>query len=164
MKTKTQKIVFSALLAAVTCVMTFIIRIPTPLKGYMNLGDAAVLLSSSLLPPAYAFLSAGLGSALADASAGYMVYVPATFLIKGIMTYIVSLGFKFFKKCKFFASVLSYILAEFFMILGYYVFEGFLYGFKASIVNIPANAFQGLVAIIVSTVLYKFLHKIKITK
>ena len=35
--------------------------------------------------PVYAFVSAGLGSALADVFSGYLVYAPATFVIKGLM-------------------------------------------------------------------------------
>ena len=44
MKTKTQKIVSAAMLAALACVATMIIKIPSPLKGYFNLGDCVVLL------------------------------------------------------------------------------------------------------------------------
>ena len=32
----TQRIVMAALLAALTCVATMIIKIPSPLKGYLN--------------------------------------------------------------------------------------------------------------------------------
>ena len=85
MKTKTQKIVIAAMLAALTCIATMIIKIPSPLKGYLNLGDCVVLLSGWLLSPLYGFLAAGLGSGLADLISGYGVYVPATFIIKGVM-------------------------------------------------------------------------------
>ena len=44
-KSSTKKIVIAALLAALTCVATMIIKIPSPLKGYLNLGDCVVLLS-----------------------------------------------------------------------------------------------------------------------
>ena len=63
---KSSKIVTAAMLAALTCVATMIIKIPSPLKGYMNLGDCVVLLSGWMLAPGYGFLAAGLGSALAD--------------------------------------------------------------------------------------------------
>ena len=51
MKTKTQKIVMASLLAALCCVATMIIKIPSPLKGYLNLGDCVVLLSGWILSP-----------------------------------------------------------------------------------------------------------------
>lgn len=52
----TQRIVMAALLAALTCVATMIIKIPSPLKGYLNLGDCVVLLAGWMLSPTYAFL------------------------------------------------------------------------------------------------------------
>ena len=73
---KTKKIVMAAMFAALCCVATMIIKIPSPLKGYINLGDCVVLLSGWMLSPAYAFLAAGIGSALADLFSGYLVYAP----------------------------------------------------------------------------------------
>ena len=82
---KTKKIVLSALLASLVCVATMLIKIPSPLKGYLNLGDCVVLLSGWVLSPVYGFLTAGIGSALADIFSGYIIYAPATFVIKGLM-------------------------------------------------------------------------------
>ena len=62
----TRKIVMSAMFAALVCIATMMIRIPSPLKGYLNLGDGIVLLAGWMLPPFYGFLAAGAGSALAD--------------------------------------------------------------------------------------------------
>ena len=39
----------TALLASLTCVATMIIKIPSPLHGYLNLGDAIVLLAGCAL-------------------------------------------------------------------------------------------------------------------
>ena len=66
MKKNTKNLVFAALLAAVTCVATLVIHTPSPLNGYINLGDCFVLLSGWLLGPVYGFLAAGIGSGLAD--------------------------------------------------------------------------------------------------
>ena len=82
---KTKKIVMAAMFAALCCVATMIIKIPSPLKGYLNLGDCIVLLSGFMLSPVYAFLAAGLGSALADLLGGYVAFAPATFIIKALM-------------------------------------------------------------------------------
>ena len=82
---RTRLIVLSALFAALACVATMVIRIPSPFKGYLNLGDSVVLLSGWLLPPVYGALAAGLGSALADLFSGYVTYAPATFVIKALM-------------------------------------------------------------------------------
>ena len=160
-KNTTRNIVTTALLAALVCVATMLIKIPSPLKGYLNLGDGIVLLCGWLLSPVYGFLAAGIGSALADLFAGYVIYVPATFVIKGLMAIVAYYGFRLLGKRigNVLAMVLAGILAEIIMVLGYYVFEGFLYGFVESIVNIPANAVQGVAGIILGTVLNKTFQK-----
>ena len=164
MKTHTQKIVTGSLLATLCCVATMIIKIPSPLKGYLNLGDCVVLLAGWLLSPLYGFLAAGVGSALADVFSGYVTYAPATFIIKGLMALIAYFGFKILKDKigNLPSRIVSGIVAEVIMVLGYFVFEGFLYGFIPSIVNIPANAVQGVAGIIIGTILIKVFEKSKI--
>lgn len=155
MKNNTRKIVLAALLAAITCVATMIIRIPTPMQGYLNMGDCIVLLCGWILGPAYGFLAAAIGSALADILAGYMVYAIATFIIKGLMAVAAYYIFKMLAKGTnaVLSRIISAVAAEIIMILGYFLFEGFMYGFAGSLMNIPANGLQGLFGIIVGTVL-----------
>ena len=166
MKTNTKKLVMTALLAALTCVATLIIRIPSPLHGYINLGDCIVLVSGWLLGPVYGFLAAGIGSALADVFAGYFVYAPATFAIKGLMAVAAYFIFKALSNNKLSKAgyIISGIVAEIIMIAGYFVFEGFLYGFGAVLVNIPPNAVQGVAGIIVGSLLIAVINKTHIAK
>ena len=165
MNTKTKKIVMAALMAALACVATMIIKIPSPLKGYLNLGDCIVLTAGWLLSPTYGFLAAGLGSALADVFSGYVTYAPATFIIKGLMALIAFYGSKLLNKKigNLPSRIISGIVAEIVMILGYFVFEGFLYGFIPSAVNIPANGVQGIAGLIIGVILIKVFEKSKIT-
>lgn len=161
-KNKTKKIVLAAMLAAITCVATMIIKIPSPLKGYLNLGDCVVLLAGWLLSPGYGFLAAGVGSALADIFLGYVIYAPATFVIKGLMALIAYSVYQMLHKKinNVVSRIISGILAEATMVLGYFVFEGVLYGFGPSVVNIPANAVQGVAGLILGCVLVKMFKKI----
>lgn len=166
MNTRTKKIVMAAMLAALACVATMIIKIPSPLKGYLNLGDCIVLVAGWILSPTYGFLAAGLGSALADIFSGYVVYAPATFVIKGIMALVAYYGFKMLRKKigNLPSRIISGVFAEIIMILGYFVFEGFMYGFIPSAVNIPANGVQGIAGMIIGIVLMKTIEKSKITR
>jgi uncharacterized membrane protein len=161
MDTKIKKLVLAALLAALACIATMIITIPSPLKGYINLGDCVVLTAGWILSPAYGFLAAGLGSALADVFSGYVMYAPATFIIKGLMAVIAGCIFKFLYKTfgNLTSRIVSGAAAEIAMVLGYFVFEGFLYGFIPSAANIPANAVQGIAGLIIGTVLMKTFEK-----
>ncbi len=165
MNTTTKKIVMASMLAALCCVATMIIKIPSPLKGYLNLGDCVVLLSGFMLSPLYGFLAAGVGSALADIFSGYLVYAPATFVIKGIMALIAFYGFKVLRrKCgNTPARIISGTVAETEMVMGYFVFEGFMYGFIPSAVNILPNAVQGVAGLVLGTLLVKVFEKHKIT-
>lgn len=161
----TKRIVIAAMLAALTCVATMIIKIPSPLKGYLNLGDCVVLLAGWMLNPVYGFLAAGLGSALADLFSGYVVYAPATFVIKGLMALVAFYGFKLLhnKIGNLPSRIITGFVAEVVMILGYFLFEGVLYGFGPSVVNIPANGVQGIAGLILGCVLVKVFEKSKIS-
>jgi len=101
---------------------------------------------------------------LADVFSGYVTYAPATFIIKGLMALIAHFGFKMLKNKigNLPSRIISGIVAEITMVLGYFVFEGFLYGFIPSMVNIPANAVQGALGLIIGIILVRIFEKNKI--
>ena len=166
MNGKTGKLVTVALFAALACVATMVIKIPSPLGGYLNFGDCVVLTAGWMLSPLYGFLAAGLGSALADVFSGYIVYAPATFVIKGLMALAAFYGAKALsgKLGTFGSKLLSGAAAEVWMVLGYYLFEGCLYGFAPSAVNIPANGVQGAAGLILGVALCKALEKANVVR
>ena len=53
-----RRLVQASMLAAMACAATLVIQIPSPMNGYVNLGDAVVLLSGWLLGPWYGFAAA----------------------------------------------------------------------------------------------------------
>ena len=59
------------------------------------------------------------------------------------------------------SEIISGVVAEIIMVSGYYVFEGFMYGFIPSAVNVPANSIQGIAGLIMGVLLIKFFRKIK---
>ncbi len=86
MNNNLKKLILAALFAALSCVATMSIRIPTPgTGGYIHPGDAIVILSGVILGPVWGFLVGGIGSALSDLIGGYFIYVPITFVIKGLV-------------------------------------------------------------------------------
>ncbi|MBQ4105922.1 MAG: ECF transporter S component [Clostridia bacterium] len=172
MKTSTHllKIVTSALLAALCCVATIAIQIPTPTGGFLNMGDAVVILSAWLMGPVYGTLAAGIGSALADIFAGYVQYAPATFIIKALMavvTWLVLYLFKNLCEKKYALSLvftaLAGVCAECVMVLGYFCYEAVLlqYGLGAAASVLP-NTIQGCAGIVAGTLLVALLSKTKI--
>lgn len=160
---RTGKIVMTALFAALCCVATMVIRIPSPTGGYINPGDAIVLLGALILGPMYGAVAGGLGSAMADALAGYMAYVPATLIIKAAMG--LCAGFIFKKLHTRFSIILAGVAAEVIMIAGYFVFTAVVLGLGwGALPEIAGNCVQGLFGIIASSLLYKALAKTKYVK
>ena len=150
MRTRTQKIVFTSLLTALACVTTMAVKIPTPLGGYVNLGDAIVFMAAALLSPLYAVFAAGVGSALADLFSGYVIYAPATFVIKGGMAALLLVLHKAIpKKLK----ALSFFLAACCVPIGYFLFESCLYGIPSAAPNLIFNFLQGQVGAIAALLL-----------
>ena len=159
-KNATQKLVLASLISALICAATALIKLPTPL-GYIHAGDAPVVLAAFLLSPTYGFLAAGIGSCLADVFSGYAMYAPVTFLIKGGMVLVIYWTQKLLCKSnrKLTVQIIAALLAEILMVLGYYVFEGFFYGFGAALAAIPFNVLQGLVGMSLGILLERVLKK-----
>ena len=151
-----KKLVFAALFAALSCAATMVIRIPTPIGGYIHAGDAVVLLSAFLLGPWWGAAAAGLGSGLADLIAGYGLYVPGTAAIKFIVALLAGL----LLNCKFIKSV-----PVGFMVLGYLAYEALILGYGAAAVGgVPMNCIQGAFGVVAGAALYAALLKTKYFK
>lgn len=161
---ETKKLVSAALLAALICVATFIIKIPSPAtNGYFNLGDCFVLLAGFLLPPVYGALAAGIGSALADVLAGYVQYAPATFIIKALMALSVWLIIRAFRnKHKFISVICAGFVAETIMVLCYFGYEALILGYGlAAAGSILSNVMQGIIGIVASSAIISAINKSK---
>ena len=167
-------IVTASLFAALCCVATMIMQIPTPTGGFVNLGDTIIIFAAFILSPVYAALAAGIGSGLADILAGYVQYTPATFIIKALMAlvacFMLSFTKKHFSKDKAILSltftVIAAICAEAIMISGYYLFEAYILGYGAAgaFASVLPNAFQGIAGIIGGTLLCEIMKHTKLIK
>ena len=163
---KIQKIVLTALLAAMTFIGTVIIKVPSPTGGYIHPGDSIVILSGILLGPINGFLAAAIGSMLADMYAGYMGFMFATFIIKGLAALISSFTFHFCIKAlkgKLQPLTLSItsIAAGIVVTIGYFIFEAFIMelGVPAALAGVPFNLIQNAFGLILVVILYPLVHK-----
>lgn len=158
------RLVYTALFTALTTVATLVIQVPSPMSGYVNLGDAMVLLSAWILGPVYGTAAAGIGSMLADLLSGYAYYAPGTLVIKCLMAFVAAQVFLVPKdkvKGKHFAKVVSGLLAEIIMVAGYFGYAGLILGNGLSAaLSIPGNLVQGGFGIVVSTVVYLALSQV----
>ncbi len=143
-------LVRAALLAATVFLMTRFLMVPLPIMGYIHLGDCAVMAAGVFLPLPFSVVASALGAALADASAGYLVYIPITLLIKAAMTFAFSFGGeKLLNRRNIFAAVLAVVINA----VGYYVGEAILYrSFVSPLASIPFNLVQSAVGALIFVV------------
>ena len=158
---KVGRLVMTGLFMAMTCVATMVLVVPSPSGGYMNLGDAIVLLGAFLLGPVYGGLAGGIGAAIADLLAGYAVYAPATLGIKLLMGLVAGILYWCVgNRWKTAGLVVCCVAAESIMVIGYWLYDGFLLGSLAgSAAGIPANLVQAAFGIAAATLLTLALRK-----
>lgn len=163
MKTHTKTLVLTALFAALCCVATMSVRIPTPgTGGYIHPGDAIVILCGVILGPVYGFLGAGIGSCMSDLLGGYLNYVPITFVIKGLVALFSAYAYRALaKSAKMrWAGVAAGGIIDIILVAGgYFICEYFMYGAGAA-ASVPANIIQGVSGLILSLVLYPILSAV----
>lgn len=163
MNNNLKKLILAALFAALSCVATMSIRIPTPgTSGYIHPGDAIVILSGVILGPVWGFLAGGIGSALSDLIGGYFIYVPITFVIKGLVALAAGLLYQKVgknQKSRYIAVILGGVADIILVAGGYFVCEFFIYGAGAA-ASIPANIIQGVGGLVISCILYPILISI----
>ncbi len=153
-----RKLVFSALLAALTCICTMVIQIPVPATGgYINLGDSIVLLCAWYIGGVYGAAAAGIGSMLADIFSGYAFYAPATFVIKALMAAAAYLIFHKLHDHR--GQYLGAFAAAVILLIGYFVFESAVLSFGAAAAAIPANLIQGFTGCTCGAVLSLMMEK-----
>ena len=165
MNSNLKKIVMTALFAALACVATMSIRIPTPgTGGYIHPGDAIVILSGVVLGPSYGLLAAGIGSAMSDLLGGYFVYVPITFVIKGLIALVAGLIYEKIgktQKIRYIAVILGGIADIILVAGGYFLCESTFLGYgPGAIASVPANIIQGIGGLIISCILYPIIISI----
>lgn len=161
MEKNVKKLVLASVFAALTCALTMVIKIPTPgTGGYIHPGDAMVILCGVLLGPVYGFFAAGIGSMLSDLIGGYFVYIPATFLIKGLVALLAGYACQKVeaKAAKRMTGVFLGGVADIVLVAGgYFIFEAMLYGAAGAAVSIVPNVIQGVSGLVLSFVLYPVL-------
>lgn len=161
MDRKIRLITFSAISAALVFTATWVFKLPIPgTSGYVNLGDSMIFLSAWLLGPAASAAAAAIGSALADLVGGYAVYIPATFIIKGLMGLVFGL---IGRKRTFGAYAAASILCGAVMTAGYAVYEAAVFDIAYALTSVPYNLAQWGGNIAVALILYPAavrLHKL----
>ena len=147
---------FTAIFAALIAVSTIVLQIPIA-YGYLNCGDLFIFCTCFILKPRYSATAAAIGSSIADLVA-FPLYAPVTFIVKGLMAFVC--GLIMYKRPKIQFNLLAFITSGIIMLAGYFVFEGFYYGWPAAIGNIPLSAIQPAVCTVVALIVVDILKRI----
>lgn len=163
MTLRTKKLALTALMAALTAVLT-LASVPLPGGGYYNFGDVAIFIAAAALGPVAGAFAGGLGGALGDLILGYTFYAPFTLVIKALEGLIAGLLFKAFKSAfikeggtvkKAVFSAVSNVGGGLMMAAGYFLAEGLLLAegkWQGGLVNLPWNILQGALSAVVAAV------------
>ncbi len=156
MNNRLRSLVMASVFAALTCLATMVIKVPTlGTNGYVNIGDSIVLVSAWLLGNPYGALAAGIGSALADLLSGYPAYVPGTAVIKFAMAFVCCIIYKAMtgkNVPRIAAYIVSAVVAELIMVAGYFLYESTLLGYgMAAAASIVSNLVQAGTCIVLGT-------------
>lgn len=132
-----------AILAALTTVLTRVVQIPLPARGYINLGDVAIVFTAITLGPFSAALAGGLGTALADLLSGpYAFWAPVSLVVHGLQGLLVGLIARP-RPNNVLLSILGGIVGMIVMAGGYLFAGVFIEGAGPALTEVPGNFIQG---------------------
>ncbi len=147
-----------AVMAAAICVATMF-SIPIA-NGYIHLADALCLLAGCYLGPVFGAIAAAIGSSLSDLFLSYPLYIPATFVIKGLIALVAGIFYKTLMKKHRYLCIPVSILAEAFMILGYYLYDALIYSsFLSATAGILGNTMQATASVVLFSVAFAIFGK-----
>jgi uncharacterized membrane protein len=136
-----------AVLAGLTAAFTLFVRIPSPARGYFNLGDVAIAFAAYTFGPISALIAGGIGTALADLIGGFAQWAPISLLVHGLQGLAIGLIARIRPK-SLVVSVLAGIAGMAVMAAGYAAGGALLIGLGPALAEAPGNLVQSAVGIV----------------
>ena len=141
----------TGVMTAIIFILTRAVQVPTPVGGYIHLGDAGVLFTGFAFGPVVGTIAGALGTALADVTSPYAQWAPFTLVIHGLMGFaagqIVRGGAQFWR------LVSASLVAGIILIVGYFFAGLLLVGMEAAL-EIGPNVSQIIGGAVVAVPLY----------
>jgi len=130
----------TAVMAAVVFVLTSIVHVPTPARGYIHLGDTGVFFAAFAFGPWIGAVAGGVGTLLADVVGGFPLWAPFSLLIHGLQGWVV--GWMSRRWSGVPGLILSAVVGGAIVVIGYLVAGLFLAGAGAALGELPMNVLQ----------------------
>jgi uncharacterized membrane protein len=145
---RTKDITISGLLIALVFIATKFINLRLPISingGLIHLGNTMLFMAAIVFGKRKGALAGSIGMALFDMVSGWMIWAPFTFVVRGVMGYIIgSISHRGGKNGNnLIWNIGAILVGGVWMLLGYYITEGILYGnWISPITSIPGNVVQ----------------------
>jgi uncharacterized membrane protein len=142
----------TAVMTAITFALTSVAKVPTPVYGYIHLGDVAVFFSAFAFGPWVGAVVGGLGTALADLTSPYAQWAVFSLLIHGAQGW--AAGWISAKWQNVWGLLLAAVAGGIIVVVGYLLAGTILIGFGAALTEVPLNIVQVAAGAIVSIPLF----------
>ena len=140
------------MMTAIVFVLTRVIQVPTPIVGYIHLGDVGIFFSALAFGPAVGAVAGGLGTALADLTSPYAQWAIFSLLIHGAQGLVAGW---LVMKLQGVKGILAAAAAGCVIVVGGYLLAGWiLVGLGAALTEIPLNVVQVITGAVISIPLY----------
>ena len=152
-----------AMIAAIIFVCTYTFKIPIAITGgYTHLGDCAIFVGVMILGRKDGTVAAAVGAALSDLLGGFLIWVIPTFVIKGIMAFVMGTVVEKILPEKKGNWLIGAILGGICQIIGYQLVKIVLISPAAALATIPTITTQTVAGIIIAAVVTTVLQSSKV--
>jgi uncharacterized membrane protein len=142
----------TAIMTAIVFVLTRVVQVPTPVVGYIHLGDVGIFFSAFAFGPWVGAVAGGLGTALADLTSPYAQWAIFSLLIHGAQGWVA--GWLSARWSSIPGLVLAAVAGGAIVVAGYLLAGTILVGFGAALTEVPLNLVQATIGAIISIPLY----------
>jgi len=142
----------TAVMIAVVFVLTRVVQVPTPVVGYIHLGDLGVFFGAFAFGPVVGAVAGGLGTALADYTSAYAQWTIFSLLVHGTQGLVAGWLVTRWKGTP--GLVAASLAGIAIVIIGYLLAGTLLEGFGPALTEVPLNLIQASVGAVVGAPLY----------
>ncbi|MGD9146339.1 MAG: ECF transporter S component [Anaerolineae bacterium] len=143
----------TAVMTAIVFVLTRLVQLgPTPVGGYIHLGDVGVFFSAFAFGPWVGGVAGGLGTALADWTSPFAQWGIASLLIHGTQGWVAGWISTRWQDTK--GLVLASVIGGAIVVVGYLIAGTFFLGFGVALSEVPLNIIQVTVGAILAVPLF----------
>ena len=152
-----------AMMAAIIFVCTYTFKVPIAITGgYTHLGDCAIFVGVMILGRKDGTVAAAVGAALSDLLGGFLIWVIPTFVIKGVMAFVMGTVVEKVLPEKKGNWLIGAVLGGICQIIGYQLVKIVLISPAAALATIPTITTQTVAGIVIAAVVITVLQSSKV--